>query len=126
MSEGLSRDELDRSFAHGVGQRMRELRKRAGRSQEEVAEALGYGLSSVSAWERGSREPRLRALADVARLLGCTVGDFFPTPELGWDEPVADPTPVRIQRLERQLATLRRDYYADRDQLVADGILSER
>lgn len=105
---------------------MRELRKRAGRSQEEVAEALDYGLSTVSAWERGSREPRLRALAELARFLGCTVGDFFPTPELGWEEPIADPTPVRIQRLERQLATLRTDYYRDRDHLVDDGLLEAK
>ena len=36
----------------------RALRKSAGLSQEDVAQALGVNRESVSRWERGQRHPR--------------------------------------------------------------------
>lgn len=118
----LPPEDLDKSFAIGVGKRVKAVRERAGRTQSDVAEALGFSVQSVSAWEGGRREPGLRTLANLARYLETTVGAFFPDAEHGWEAPV-ESVDERVARVERQIKTLRDDYYGDRDALVADGLL---
>lgn len=118
MSSEPSRADLDKSFAVGCGKRMRQVRERAGRSQEEVAEALGYSTASVSGWERGSREPSLRAIANLARYLETDVSAFFPSADAGWDAPVETPA-QRLTRVERQVKTVRGEQYVTADRLAA-------
>lgn len=121
-STHLDRASLDRSFAIGVGKRITQVRKQAGREQGDVAEALGYSPSTISAWERGSREPGLRALAELARYLETSVEAFFPSADQGWAEPVESPA-QRLARVERQIRTLRGEVYAAHDHLRSDGLL---
>jgi transcriptional regulator with XRE-family HTH domain len=40
-----------------VGRRIRELREKAGRSREQLAEAVGVSVRAVVQWELGEREP---------------------------------------------------------------------
>ncbi len=40
-----------------IAQRLQELRKRAGYSQEQVAELLGLSRQAVSKWESGQGKP---------------------------------------------------------------------
>lgn len=52
-------------------QRLRELRQKAGLSQQGLADALGLSKSSINMYERGEREPgfaTLAALADLFRV----------------------------------------------------------
>lgn len=124
MCAELSTSDLDKSFAIGCGQRIKTARTNAQRSQEEVADALGYSMSSVSAWERGAREPGLRALASLARYLETDVGAFFPSVVDGWEAPVETPA-QRLTRVERQVKTLRTDLYAAIDELRTEGLLAQ-
>lgn len=108
MSDGGS------GIAPMVGRRIAQARELRGYTQAEVAEELGMSVQSVSAWEHGRREPGLDALAQLAQVLGCAVGDFFPAAE---SEPMTDrPLIQRLASLERQFTALRRSH----DGLTAD------
>lgn len=45
-----------------TGERIKQLRKRKGLSQAELAEEIGVKSNTVSTWERGTRKPDFEAL----------------------------------------------------------------
>lgn len=53
------------------------LRKRAGLTQEQLAEMVGVAQPTVQRWEQGKREPDFEALSTLAQALGVEPGDFF-------------------------------------------------
>jgi transcriptional regulator with XRE-family HTH domain len=57
-----------------MADRFRELRDRAGLSQEALARKVGVGVKAVYMWERGQRTPGLKTAARLADALGVTVG----------------------------------------------------
>ena len=57
--------------------RIRELRLRAGMSQEDLADVLGIDKTSVSHWELGMSAPKHRRLDRVARALGVSVAELY-------------------------------------------------
>ena len=68
------RKPLDSDFLRGlvneVGIRVRTARIRAGLTQKELGELIGYSTSGVAKVERGNSEPRLSALAQIAAVTG--------------------------------------------------------
>ena len=54
-------------------QRLKELRIEKQLTQKELADLLSTGQSSISAWERGAREPLAHQLVDLARVFECSV-----------------------------------------------------
>jgi len=56
--------------------RLKELRMDKQLSQKELAELLSTGQSSISAWERGEREPLAHQLVELAQVFACSV-DFL-------------------------------------------------
>lgn len=56
----------------GTAEKIRNLRKRTGLSQDEVAEKLEVSQALVSAWERGTNVPRLPELMRLAAVVGAT------------------------------------------------------
>lgn len=59
-------------------QNLKELRKKAGMTQEQLAKKLGVGRSTVTRWEaEGERYPMGALLPKIAAALGCKEGDFF-------------------------------------------------
>ena len=61
-----------------IGQRIAALRKHAGMSQAELAQALGVSPSAVGMYEQGRREPSAQTLIDMAQVFGVTT-DFLLT-----------------------------------------------
>lgn len=59
------------------GARVRQLRRNAGLSQEELAERCHMHRNYVGGIERGERNPSLQNIALLALALGVTVGEFF-------------------------------------------------
>lgn len=59
---------------------LREWRKSAGLSQDQVARATGLNRGSVSRIENGIQDPGVRGLIELARALGCQPGDLFAPP----------------------------------------------
>ena len=55
-----------------MGDRIRELRKRRGQSQEELAYAIGMSTNTIARWERGELTPRGSSLARLASVLNTT------------------------------------------------------
>lgn len=60
-----------------VGANTKRLRKLKGWSQEELAHQSGLHRTYVSGVERGVRNPTVTVLAELARALGASLGDFF-------------------------------------------------
>lgn len=60
-----------------LGERIRELRKRSGLTQQELADRCGCHVQSVSRWERGDRMPRSGELAGLGLALGVSTDLFF-------------------------------------------------
>ncbi len=77
------------SPAFSIGQRIRDLRKRAGLSQFQLAERAKVNPATMGALERGSANPRFSTLVRIAEALHATVTDLFtlkvPTPSGGQD-----------------------------------------
>ena len=63
-----------------MGERITELRKSKGLSQEELAEQLGVSRQSVSKWETGVSTPDTDKALAMSRIFGVTA-DFLLTGE---------------------------------------------
>lgn len=61
-----------------VGQRIRELREKAGLTQRQVAEKMGIHWATISQWETGRFIPRESSAARLAEALGVKVQDILP------------------------------------------------
>lgn len=55
-----------------IGEKIYQLRKAKGYSQEELAELLGVTRQAVSKWELGSSTPELDSVVELAKLFGVT------------------------------------------------------
>lgn len=75
-----------------LGQRIQELRKQTGLSQEALGEALGVSRQAVSKWEGDNGIPELDTLIAMSRLFGITVGQLLgvETPEEKLEETVTE------------------------------------
>lgn len=47
-------------------EKFKELREKSGKSQRDIADALGITTSAISDWEKGRKKPRLSRLQEVA------------------------------------------------------------
>lgn len=74
--------------------RLRELRKARGITQETAAEALGVSSQTISKWERGLRAPDISLLPRIALLYNCTIDHLF-----GMDTIAASRTPMQEETL---------------------------
>lgn len=52
--------------------RLKELRKKHGLTQKEIAKLIGISQSSYSNWENGNTEPSLENVVRLAKLFGFT------------------------------------------------------
>ena len=53
------------------------LRKKAGLSQQYIADQLGISQGAVSQWEQGLSMPSADKLSLLAKLLNCSIDDLF-------------------------------------------------
>ena len=63
---------------HRFGERVRQLRKARGWSQEKLAERTNRHWTYIGGVERGERNPTLRVIADIAKAFGVTIRELFP------------------------------------------------
>jgi transcriptional regulator with XRE-family HTH domain len=66
-----------KSLSIRFGERVRELRKEQGLSQEGFADMCGFDRTYISGIERGVRNPSLSAIEALAMALGVTVAELF-------------------------------------------------
>ena len=80
-----------------LGQRIQELRKGLGLSQEELGERMGGSRQAISKWEGDQTIPELDKLIALSKLFGLTLGQL-----LGVEQP-APAAPKRVSRRQRLL-----------------------
>ncbi|MEG0240454.1 MAG: helix-turn-helix transcriptional regulator, partial [Anaerorhabdus sp.] len=64
-----------------IANRLVELRKQRGLSQEDLAQELGISRQAVSKWERAESSPDTDNLILLARLYGVSLDDMLKTDE---------------------------------------------
>jgi len=69
----------DRVSLEYIGQRLREIRKARGLSQQDVAERMGIPQSNLSRIENGKQRLNLSVLAAVLSIYRMEMDDFFAT-----------------------------------------------
>jgi transcriptional regulator with XRE-family HTH domain len=67
--ERSSRAQAAQRRAVAFGQNLREARRRAKVSQENLSRNSGVDRTAISTYERGRREPNLRTIVKLARAL---------------------------------------------------------
>ena len=60
-----------------LGTKIRELRHRDGRTQDNLAEALGVTAQAVSRWESGGSYPDMESMPALANYFGVTIDEMF-------------------------------------------------
>ena len=60
-----------------LGTKIRQLRRRDGRTQETLAEALGVTAQAVSRWESGGSYPDMNLIPSIANYFGVTIDALF-------------------------------------------------
>jgi transcriptional regulator with XRE-family HTH domain len=74
---------MDREDARQVyvklGQTIRNLRKLAGKKQEELAQEIHLSRASIVNIEKGRHKPQLHVLYDLAIALNCQLTDLIPS-----------------------------------------------
>ena len=58
---------------HIIGERLKEIRKKLGITQGELASLIGVSETTVWNWENGKREPRSTEINKLAKVLGVSV-----------------------------------------------------
>ena len=60
-----------------VGNKIRELRRRDGRTQEALAEAIGVTSQAVSRWEANGGYPDMEMIPSIANYFGISIDELF-------------------------------------------------
>ncbi len=60
-----------------LGKKIRQLRFKAGLTQEQLAEKIGIGPQSVSKWENAVAMPDITLLPQLAEIFGVSIDDLF-------------------------------------------------
>lgn len=72
-TQAMTSDELKRLF----GVRVQALRRRRGLTQEELAEAIGKSVDTISNIERGFSSTRIETAQAIAQTVGVTLAELF-------------------------------------------------
>lgn len=60
-----------------LGTKIRDLRRRDGRTQDDLAQALGVSCQAVSRWENDSTFPDMTLIPAIANYFGVTIDELF-------------------------------------------------
>ena len=59
---------------------IKKAREKAGLTQQDLANELGVGQSTVAMWETQNSLPRTDKLPALAKILGCTIDELLDVP----------------------------------------------
>lgn len=93
LMSGATTDEAEQEFNRQLGQNLKKWRMKRGITQADLAEATGYGRTSITNIESGIQQPDVLRLLDLAKALGVAVEDLVP--------------PVAARRLPPPLVTVK-------------------
>ena len=82
-----------------LGESIRRLRKEAGFTQEQLAEAMGVSVSAVHKWESDKATPELEMLVDLAEFFETSVDAML---NYGWQKLNMGQTAERISAFRNE------------------------
>lgn len=59
-----------------IGRRIKQKRKKLGKTQDNISEALSVSVGYISQIERGATKVSLDTLSEIAGCLGCDIGEL--------------------------------------------------
>ena len=101
-----------------LGKKIRQLRFKAGLTQEQLAEKLGIGAQAVSKWENAAAMPDITALPLLAEIFGVSIDDLF---DLTNEQ--------RLNRIENRLDTeedLPQDVFMEYEEFLKGQLATEQ
>lgn len=107
-------------------QRLQEVRRRSGLTQEQFAERLCVSRQAVSKWESGRGYPEIEKILYICSCYGVTLNELFDqelTPPSESSAPEPEPAPLPTESLHRSLAAFFNNL-APRNKWLAAGILA--
>ena len=60
-----------------IAQRIKDARKKAGMTQQELADSSGISFSVISQYENGRRNPKIETLSKIAKAIGIPVYELW-------------------------------------------------
>lgn len=90
------------------GAHLAALRKAAGLTQAELAEAVGVPQGNIAYWETCSKPPRSDVLPQLAKVLGVRVEDLLGEPRSKSSPPPLSATSGPISQLQRTFEEVRK------------------
>ncbi|MBP0985827.1 MAG: helix-turn-helix transcriptional regulator, partial [Oscillospiraceae bacterium] len=60
-----------------LGNKIRQLRYKAGLTQEQLAERLGVGAQAVSKWESGTAYPETEKLIQISKIFNTSLDELI-------------------------------------------------
>ena len=107
-------------------QRLQEVRRRSGLTQEQFAERLCVSRQAVSKWESGRGYPEIEKILYICSCYGVTLNELFDqelSPPSESSAPEPEPAPLPTESLHRSLAAFFNNL-APRNKWLAAGILA--
>ena len=101
-----------------LGKKIRQLRFKAGLTQEQLAEKLGIGAQAVSKWENAAAMPDISSLPLLAEIFGVSIDDLF---DLSSEQ--------RLNRIENRLDTeeeLPQDVFMEYEEFLKGQLATEQ
>ena len=95
-----------------VRNHLKEMRKKRGLKQKEIAEKLGVDWRTYGSWERGERIINLEQACNCAVALGCSIDEIAGRPPRDPSE-LSDPREVELHRCYRSCDRERQDRLLD-------------
>lgn len=83
-----------------LGKRIKELRKKKGLTQEQLAETIDMEQNSISVIESGRNFPTLGTLEKIAKVLNVELSDFFNYEYLEDIDTIRETTTDKIQNMD--------------------------
>ena len=107
-----------------LGNRLAELRKQHGLSQEDLADQLGVSRQAISKWERGEASPDTDNLIELARIYGMSLDELLGLKK--GEEPKDDGINVHVSSNEGDVHVSGKAHLVDEDgnevHIDSDGI----
>lgn len=101
-------------MAMKIGEKIRQLRKTKGVSQEQLAGVLGVTFQAVSKWETGTTAPDLGLIPPLASYFGVSIDELFDYHV--WENE------QQVEKIAREAAQLIRDDVDSAYRLLQDGL----
>ena len=105
-----------------LAEKMIELRKQNGLSQQDLADRLGVSRQAISRWETGAVQPTADSVRGLAQVLQVST-DYLLNDELDDPTPPRSPQPVPTPQEEPKPARKRRKWLLALAALVAVALL---